>query len=72
MNVGQKCQASLEKQSNGGVVFDGWEKGRYDSRYRNFSEKAQPLPFGCCFHLLTSQSPLVAILRITGKRRIPQ
>ena len=31
MNVGQKCQATLEKQSNGGVVFDGWEKGRYDS-----------------------------------------
>jgi hypothetical protein len=32
MNVAQKCQATLEKQSNGGVVFDGWEKGRYDAQ----------------------------------------
>jgi hypothetical protein len=36
MNVGQKCQATLEKQSNGGVVFDGWEKGRYDVQTVNF------------------------------------
>ena len=37
MNVGQKCQATLEKQSNGGVVFDGWEKGRYDAQIVTFA-----------------------------------
>ena len=37
MKVEEKCQATLEKQSNGGVVFDGWEKGRYDAQIVTFA-----------------------------------